>query len=105
MLDHIAYAVTRGHDTSVAALKLIKDVEHPVIDQLQLYNTMLYARPVDPLNLRRVASGLIAHRERLAGGFRSRALGRAKATELSIALQINHQPDVIIAKGTQYSQR
>jgi colanic acid/amylovoran biosynthesis glycosyltransferase len=97
VLDHIAYAVARGHDTTVAALRLLKDVEHPVIDQLQLYETMLYARPVDPFNLRRVASGLIAHRERFAGAFRSRALGRAKATELSIALQIDHQPDVIIA--------
>ena len=97
VLDHIAYSVAAGHDTTVAALKLIRDVEHPVIDQLQLYETMLYARPVDALNLRRVASGLAAHRERFAGAFRPRTIGRVKATELSIALQIDDQPDVIMA--------
>jgi len=97
VLDHIAYAVARGHDTTVAALKLIRDVEHPVIDELQLYRTMLHARPVEYRNLRRVVSGLVAHRERFAGAFQPRALGRAKATELSIALQVNDPPDVIIA--------
>jgi colanic acid/amylovoran biosynthesis glycosyltransferase len=97
VLDHIAYAVDAGYQTTVAALKLVKGVEHGVVARLQLYETILYSRPLDARNLGRIAKGLARNSTRLSSSFRRTGLGRPTLTETAIAAQLQHAPDVIIA--------
>jgi colanic acid/amylovoran biosynthesis glycosyltransferase len=97
VLDQIAYAVDAGHETTVAALKLSSGVHHNVVERLKLYNKLLYSRPVDFRNVRRVVTGAVTDFKRASGFFQRSALGRPTLTETSIAVQLEHDPDVIIA--------
>jgi colanic acid/amylovoran biosynthesis glycosyltransferase len=97
VLDHIAHAVKRGHETSVATSKLDRTVVHPVINELRLYNTIIYNQPKDRTYLARIMAGVISHPFRIAGAFQRCVLGRPMFREIALALQLRREPDVIVA--------
>ena len=97
VLDHIAHAIGSGHQTAVAALKLAKGVAHPVVERLALYDDIIYSRPIEVANLKRVVKGIAAHPKRLPCAVYRSALGWPTLTETSVAMQLAYEPDVIIA--------
>ena len=97
VLDHIAHAVKLGHETCVATSKLERKVVNTVIDELRLYDTIIYNRPIDSTFMTRIMAGVISHPFRIAGAFRRCVLGRPTFREQALALQLRHEPDAIIA--------
>lgn len=81
----------------MATSKLDRTVVHPVINDLRLYNTIIYNQPKDRTYLARIMAGVISHPFRIAGAFQRCVLGRPMFREIALALQLRREPDVIVA--------